>query len=210
MCVLLHTLILLSLDAIAAANIEPIPVDKIKLSDYNKLRPTADVIGQNIARKLSPQEQFQHVLNLRQDLLTANKGQPTPPIVHGMDVSCMRPKNHVQCVGVYRTMPHYCNNKIPALVHYQELEVVTTPIPILEIPHAIFSTNTDFGYKSAYDSFAQQSTKPLQLHEVQILDELTTGQSSNKEWHRQRRGALTSSNFHKVIDGKQRLKTDIW
>ena len=155
MCVLPHTLILLSLDTIVAANIEPIPVDKIKLSDSNKLRPTADVIGPNTARKLSAEEQFQCVLKLRQDLLTANKGQPTPPKVHGIDLSCMRPKDHVQCVGVYRTMPLRCNNNIPALVHHQDIEVETTPIPILEIPHAIFTANPDIGYQSAYESLAQ-------------------------------------------------------
>ena len=46
-----------------------------------------------------------------------------------------------------------------------------------------------------------KSTTPLTLQEIEQIDTLTTGQSSNKEWHRQRRGAITSFKFHIIIHG---------
>ena len=128
--------------SLLAANIEPLPLDQVRLSDCTKTCPTADVLGPNIARKLSPEEQFQRVLQLRQDILSANKGLPTPLIVHGIDLNHLRPKCGVQWVGVYKTMPKFCDNNISALIHHNEVEVVTTPMPIAELPHATFSSTT--------------------------------------------------------------------
>ena len=176
-------------------------MDQVKLSDCTKTRPTAQVLGPHIARKLSPEEQFQRVLQLRQDILSANKGLPTPPIVHGIDLNHLRPKCGVQWVGVYKTMPNLCDNSISALIHHNEVEVVTTPMPITELPHATFTSTTSPKYQAAFHSLLQQSTTPLTLQEIEQIDTLTTGQSSNKEWHRQRRGAITSSKFHIIIHG---------
>ena len=74
-------------------------------------------------------------------------------------------------------------------------------MPIAELPHPTFSSTTSPHYQAAYDSLLQQSTTPLTLQEIEEIDTLTTGQSSNKEWHRQRRGAITSSKFHIIIHG---------
>ena len=86
MCFITHT-DPYALESLLAAKIEPLPVDQVTLSDCTKTRPTADVLGQNIARKLSLEERFQRVLKLRQDIMLANKGLPTPPIVHGIDLN---------------------------------------------------------------------------------------------------------------------------
>ena len=137
MCFITHTDVN-ALGSLLAAKIEPLPVDQVTLSDCTKTRPTADVLGPNIARKLSLEEQFRRVLKLRQDIMSANKGLPTPPIVHGIDLNCLQPKSGVQWVGVYSTMPNFCDNSISALIHHNEVEVVTTPMPIAELPHPTF------------------------------------------------------------------------
>ena len=181
-------------------------MDQVRLSDCTKTHPTADELGPNIARKLSPEEQFQRVLQLRQDILSASKGLPTPPIVHGIDLNRLRPKSGVQWVGVYKTMPVFCDNSILALIHHNEVEVITTPMPIAELPHPTFSSSTSPHYQDAYDSLVQQSTTPLTLQEIEQIDTLTTGQGFNKEWHRQRRWAITSSKFHIIIHGTPHAK----
>ena len=98
-------------------------------------------------------------------------------------------------------MPKFCDNNISALIHHNEVEVVTTPMPIAELPHATFSSTTFPHYQAAHDSLLQQPTTPLTLQEIEQIDTLTTWQSSNKEWHRQGRGAITSSKFHIIIHG---------
>ena len=98
-------------------------------------------------------------------------------------------------------MPNFYDNSISALIHHNEVEVVTTPMPIVELPHPTFSSTTSPYYQTGNDSLLQQSTTPLTLQEIEQIDTLTTGQSSNKEWHRQRRGAITSSKFHIIIHG---------
>ena len=87
----------------------PVLADEVLLSESNKLKPTAETVGPTFARPLSEQEQYERVLCLRQEILQASVGAATPPIVHGIDMTRVRPSDqalHVVCIS--SQLPNVC------------------------------------------------------------------------------------------------------
>ena len=185
----------------------PVLADEVPLSENNKLKPTAETVGPTIARELTEQEEYERVLCLRHDVLQASVGAATPPIVHGIDMARVRPSDQaLQVVCISSQLPNVCEMQTSNIAINQEITVATTPLPIAQIPHQVFNNVFEEGFTDAKLSFYQKASEPLSTENLQLIDKLTLGQSSNNEWYAQRKGSLTSSKFSIALYGTRRAQ----
>jgi len=100
-------------------------------------------------------------------------------------------------VQAVENMPDRIDGESPVIAFAWEISVANYPVPIAFLPHKLFELCQSPGFAEEKQLFC--NSIKYTADNLSKIQECTVGQSDNVEWYNQRMGALTASNFGRVL-----------